>query len=156
MMKTHPWKNFIKPAIRFIKKHESVEKRVQALEEDRGYNVYIDSKLDAVIQLLDAAFFVCDKNGICILANHRICELFGATEKQMRGYGWLNFLHRDDKDKAQKTLDQAIHNGGDDIKIELRVVHGITEEVIVAIYHVVISRDDEGEVIISVGKADKK
>lgn len=150
------WLKIIKPVISFVKRYERLEKGVDGLESMKAYSEYIDKKVDGCIYISDHPLFICNREGLCILANAAICELFGASEKQMKGFGWLNFLHPDDKEKALAIWEQAIHNGGNDVKASYRIVHGVSEEIIQATYHAVISRNEIGEVIVSVGKAYKK
>lgn len=150
------WKNIVKPCLAFVKRFEEIGKGFDKLAGMVDRSNYIDKKVDALVYLSDHAFFVCNKDGLCILANEALCNLFGAKENQMKGFGWLNFLHPDDKEKALHIWEQAIHNGGTDLKTNYRIIHGETEETITATYHAIISRDDDGEVIVSVGRAIKK
>lgn len=153
------WKYFLKQTIKFIEdqkkqevKTKENENYIKGLEEKF---MYVSKKSDGIIHLLPYPMFVCDKHGLCILANEALCNLFGGSERQLRGHGWLSFVHPDDKDKAQKVWDEAIDSYSD-IKTNYRIIHGDTQEEITCTYHAIISRNDEQEVLVSVVRVNKK
>lgn len=149
------WKYLIKPSINFVKKVDTLSSEVEKLEFIESRITYVDRKADGIIHLSDHAMFVCDGEGLCILANVAVCELFGASENQMKGYGWLNFLHPDDRKMASEVWKESMQTGSTDIKARYRIIHGHTEEEIEAVYHAIISRDEESKVIISIGRVNK-
>ena len=150
------YKNIAKPSIKFIRGYEKTENKEIELEKYKYFSSYIDKKVDGIVQLSEVPLFICNSEGLCTLANIKLCELFGATEAQMKGYGWINYIHDDDKERARVTWEQLIHSGGEDIETDYRIVHGKTMETIHVTYHAIISRNEIGEVMVSVGKAKKK
>jgi len=149
------WRKVIKPSINFVKRVDTIGKDVKELKNIESRITYVDRKADGIIHLSDHAMFVCDGEGLCILANVAVCNLFGASENQMKGYGWMNFLHPDDRKVASEVWRESIQTGSTDIKARYRIIHGQTEEEIEAVYHAIISRDEENQVIISIGRVNK-
>ena len=150
------WKKLVKPIINFVKRLEKLEEKLIILEGTPKSVSYINKKTDVMIYLSSDPLFLCNSDGLCILANNAICELFGASENQMKGVGWMNFLHPDDREKAWYMWKTAIENGSSDIKSYYRIIHGETEEEVEAICHAIIARDDENAVLISIGKISNK
>jgi PAS domain S-box-containing protein len=148
------WKNMIKPVLAFIKSMEEMQIDIKELQKLPDRIEYVKGKTNGVIYLSDVPMFVCNEEGLCILANKAICDLFGAEEKQMRGYGWLNFLHPEDRALAQRHWELAIHSGNEDVTGEYRIING--DSVVDAVYHSIIIRGNEGQLIVSVGKVKQK
>jgi PAS domain S-box-containing protein len=153
------WKYILKPVKEFIDEQKKQKASITLLEIwQKGMQerfLYVSKKSDGIIHLLPYPMFVCDKHGLCVLANEALCELFGGTEKQMKGMGWMSFVHPDDRAKAQGVWEDAIETYSD-IKTKYRIIHGGTQEEIICTYHAIISRDDEQEVLVSVGRVNKK
>lgn len=148
------WKNVVKPVLSFIKSMEDMQKEIKSLHALTDKIEYLKGKTNGVIYLSDVPMFVCNEEGLCILANRAMCELFGGEEKQMRGYGWLGFIHPDDRAAAQRHWELAIHSGNEDVTGEYRIING--DSVVDAVYHSIIIRGNEGQLIVSVGKVKQK
>ncbi len=154
------WVKFIKPLLKFIKEWEALSKTVSEHTDDVialfERAEYLDRKIDAILYLSDHAMIVCNSDGVCVLANDAACELFGAAENNLKGYGWYNYIHKDDRASAEHIIGQLLKNGGSDVRTSFRVIHGKTEDTVIATYHAIVARDSEGEVLISVGRLNKK
>lgn len=149
------WIKMAKPVLTFIKEFREVEKRVAKLETNIPYIEYIDQKANGMILLSEVPMFLCDRDGECIMVNRALCELFGGTEYQLKGYGWTNFIHPDDRSLAwQKWLD-TVRGGSEDIIANYRILHGETSQEIHVVYHAILSRDKEKEIIVAVGAVKK-
>lgn len=73
---------------------------------DKITNIAKDVKVivgnsEASFYLSDTPMFKNDANGYCIAANTALCRLFGATEEEMLGDGWLNYVVKEDRDRAR-------------------------------------------------------
>jgi PAS domain S-box-containing protein len=150
------WKNWMKPILEERKKRNKSFDELKNNSDKIDFLIkrtdYIEKKIDGVIYLENTAMFVCDSEGLCILANDALCELFGAKESAMKGFGWMNFIVEEDREKAMKSWQQAINNGFQDLKTNYRIIHGETKEMVICTYHAIISRGEKNQVIISVGK----
>lgn len=149
------YKKLVKPAIKFFKRFDDIEKTVVTLP---GRISHVDKKIDGAIHLSHEAMFVCNKDGLCVLANEALCELFGATPGQMSGRGWGNFIVQEDRERAWKNWEYNMGSGVEDIKDTYRIEHGRSKEIITITYHAIVSRNenDDSQIIVSVGKAYKK
>lgn len=150
------WKKLVRPAIRFVRNQESQDKEIKELFEARKLHdqriLYVSKKVDAHIYLSDHAMFICDSQGLCILANDAMCDMFGGSEREMMGQGWLQFIHTMDRDRAMRIWDQVRANNNADFKMEFRVVHGDRNEEVKCICHTIISRDRDKQILVSVGR----
>jgi len=146
------YKKAIRPVVKFFKRFDDVEKASSGVHERLSY---LDKKMDAGFMLNRDAMFVASSEGLCVLANTALCELFGSTEQQMMGLGWSNFIILEDREKAWKNWEFNIKNGMGEIKDTYRIKNGENGEIINIEYHAIISRGNK-EMIVGVGKAYKK
>lgn len=154
------WKKGLKPIFQFLKEFDDIKKRqskdFNSIEDLKKRCLFQDRKSDSIIQLSSTPMFVCNEDGLCTLANKAIMDLFGASSiSQMRGYGWLQFIHPKDRARAQHDWETAINSGGEDFTSSYTIVHGVTEEEIEATYHSIIGRDHENQALVAVGKVCK-
>lgn len=153
------WKKLINPAIKFVNNQGKQEEDIKYLKElgdkFKKHIEYVSKKTDAHIYLSDHAMFICDWQGLCILANDAMCEMFGGSEREMMGQGWLQFIHERDRDRVIRIWDQVKENNNADFKMELRVIHGNTNEEVKCICHTIISRDRDRQIMVSVGRVKK-
>jgi len=54
--------------------------------------------------------YVCDPSGDCEWANDYLCESFGIDSLEMRGFGWLSALHRDDRERVHREWMRSIEH----------------------------------------------
>ena len=145
-------KKFLEPIKKNTERVKDLDDDGEKIQHNSSRINYVDKKLDCIIYLFPLPMFVTDSNGLCTLANEEICDLFGSNENEMKGFGWLNFIHPDDRQKALAAWESVVKNYGMDVKLSYRVVHGDTSEIIFCTYHALISRDGDFKVIVSVGK----
>jgi len=50
-------------------------------------------------QLSDVGVYECAPDGSCTFANHALCMLFGLSESEMKGNGWLNAVGRNQTER---------------------------------------------------------
>jgi PAS domain S-box-containing protein len=53
------------------------------------------------------AIYQSDAEGRCIFVNAALCELFGLTEKEAMGVGWLDRVHPEDQARVQAARRHA-------------------------------------------------
>jgi len=51
--------------------------------------------------------WVADPDGVCTYINRLWCEVTGQTVSEALGFGWLNVVHPDDRDRVEETFLQA-------------------------------------------------
>jgi PAS domain S-box-containing protein len=143
----------IKELIKFLEQVESNKSEIAKLNKRADF---ISGKVDGVIILLNEAFFVCNEEGLCILSNEYLCNLFGSTHEQMAGSGWINFIIPEDRESAWKQWSGGIKSGVKFMTGSYRILHGKTKEIIPIEYNATVYREENDEVVIvSVGKAHK-
>lgn len=59
------------------------------------------------------ASFRNDSQGNCIAANLKLCQLFGATESEITGMNWRNFVHPSDLERMTREWMDAVKMGSD-------------------------------------------
>lgn len=108
---------------------------------------------DATFHLSKDAMFKNDADGHCVLANSALCTLFGSTQEQMLGLGWLNFIIEEDKKRIKNEWSSIIESGKE-ISSYYTVYNPVLEEYIPLTYKAIINRDSEG-VISVIGMVEK-
>jgi PAS domain S-box-containing protein len=116
------------PIVNFFKRLSSAIEKVSLLEKEFRSNggstlkdvvsrieqqliiihAYMDktrAKQEALFQFLGMgqdgfAFFESDKNGECIYASPKFCEITGLIEDEALGMGWISAIHNDDRDRV--------------------------------------------------------
>lgn len=110
---------------------------------------YILSERDAEFQLSKNAMFRNDGEGYCIAVNKMLTDLFGATEQQMLGLGWVNFIIESDRNRA-KTEWENITDSGSEISTTYHIHNPIINEVFPIKYRAIVNRDPHDDHIISI------
>lgn len=105
----------------------------------------------AAMKISDSAMFFCNEAGECTEANLALCQMFGATEDQMIGFGWSQFIITEDRKRAVKEWEEAFETDID-IKRNYRIKHGYSGKIIKVNYRAIIMRDKKGQVIQVLGK----
>jgi PAS domain S-box-containing protein len=143
--------NRIKGLIKFLDGYDEIKKTVTL----HAKNIeYIHSMVSGLIRLLHDPFFVCDSEGYCTEANMALCELFGATQEQMMGSGWSNFIVAADRERAWAEWITGVKTGSVDIVGFYKIRHGISRKTIDVTYRATIHHDKTGDVVVvCVGKA---
>ncbi len=67
----------------------------------------------ASMSLDENGLYETDARGACVWANRAFLRLVDATEEQVEGFGWKNFIHAEDQDRFFKQFDAAIKDGRD-------------------------------------------
>ena len=113
----------------------------------------LTNKQMAMVELNDMCLFENDPHGKCIKANAALCLLFGASQNQMLGYGWLNFIK--DPDHERVLFESAIESDNE-ITRPYTILYGMDKhKEIEAKYIAHIKRDADGGVINVMGKVIK-
>ena len=53
------------------------------------------------------AIYQTDAQGRCVYVNSALCDLFGLTEKEALGDGWLSRIHPEDRDRVSSARQYA-------------------------------------------------
>jgi len=53
------------------------------------------------------AIYQTDAQGRCVYVNSALCELFGLSEQEALGDGWLNRIHPEDRDRVSAARQYA-------------------------------------------------
>lgn len=59
------------------------------------------------------ASFRNDTHGNCVAANLKLCQLFGASESEITGMNWRNFVYPSDLDRMTREWLEAVRMGAD-------------------------------------------
>mgnify|MGYP000479352046 CR=1 FL=1 len=110
----------------------------------------VNNRQTAMIELNDLALFENDNTGKCIRANAALCNLFGATQNKMLGYGWLSYIKNPDHER--ELFEQAIETDNEITRHYTIMYKGEPDNEIPATYVAHIKRDENGAVINVTGK----
>lgn len=104
-------KNFGKEAGRILKD----------IIQQRGLEIVIDEmRLNIIENTIGIGIFICDISGKCTYANKTLARMFGISQAEMLGNGWLTPIV--DKQKAYLNWKFSVDNGTpyrDDYQIEV-------------------------------------
>jgi PAS domain S-box-containing protein len=64
--------------------------------------------------------WITDHDGSCVYLNRRWYELTGQGENEGLGYGWLNALHPDDRERAEESFLRAVEHH-EDFRLDYRL-----------------------------------
>jgi len=116
---------------------------------------YILSERDAEFQLSKSAMFRNDNIGNCTGANKALTELFGGTEEQLLGHGWVNFIVESDRERAKEEWVNVV-DGGTEISSSYMITNPLTEETFPIKYRAIINRSPhDGHIISILGLVEK-
>lgn len=81
--------------------------------EGRQYRIFTELKLqskinNAIIDILDLAQSLYDKDGLCIKVNRKWVSITGMTESEAMGNNWLLAVHPDYKDEVSEKWDKMV------------------------------------------------
>ena len=60
----------------------------------------IDQNTKLSMNLQGIAFWISDEQGECTYASPGLCKVMGRSESEIKGNGWMGWLHPDDKQKV--------------------------------------------------------
>lgn len=63
-----------------------------------------------ILNKSDKALFRSNERGELVWVNKKYLELFGRTPEELRGFGWINIIHFDDRDKVEKDWGYSVKN----------------------------------------------
>jgi PAS domain S-box-containing protein len=86
----------------------------------RKREVESEARLHQLIDGLPQLVWTCLPNGWCDYLGQKWIEYTGAPAEQQLGYGWLEHLHPDDREKALHAWEVAVATGGT-FQVEFRV-----------------------------------
>ncbi|WP_051359752.1 PAS domain-containing protein [Adhaeribacter aquaticus] len=91
-------------------------------EEKRAEKALRDSEemFRFMAETLPQMFWITRPDGYCTYYNQRWVEFTGIPMEQLLGFGWLETLHPDDKEKASLAWRTAVETSGD-YQVEYRV-----------------------------------
>lgn len=114
----------------------------------------LKSLQDAKFHLSSDCIFQCDKYGKCVRVNQSICDLFGADEDEMLGYGWADFIAEDERGEAEKYWKERVLTNTI-IKSEYPIINRKTNTKVECSYIAYVKRD-KGQIISIFGIVNKK
>ena len=109
---------------------------------------------DATFYLSKEPMIKTDGEGHCISANYAICNLFGISQNEMLGLGWLNSIQESDRARVKQEWENIIESGSE-ISTYFSIKNPITEEIIHLKYKAIINKDNENTIVSIIGTVEK-
>lgn len=92
-------RNFGKEAGRVLKE----------IVQQRGLQIAIDEmRLNIIENAVGIGIYICDSAGMCTYANKTLAKIFGLSQEEMLGYGWITTIV--DKQKAYSNWKFSVDN----------------------------------------------
>lgn len=57
---------------------------------------------------MDTGYYECNTQGECVFANNKLCEMFGLSQEQMHGNGWLRAIDERQRPEVHRRWHEAI------------------------------------------------
>jgi PAS domain S-box-containing protein len=108
---------------------------------------------DATFLLSKEPMFKSDEHGYCILANNALCQLYGVSQEQLLGLGWLNYIIEEDKERIKEEWVNVIETGTE-IASYYTIINQITNEEVPVKYRAIINKHN-GKIISAIGNVEK-
>ena len=105
----------INVAGRFVKAVDALE--LLAVEQAR-----INTTVSMVVALADQPLWRADPHGYCIFANAAYQDLTGRSIEELRGIGWKQVIHRDQREQVMRDWQSAAESG-QEYAVEFNLVH---------------------------------
>ena len=126
--------------------------------KDQVRQIAIDVKTicverDATFLLSKEPMFKNDEHGYCILANNALCQLYGVSQEQMLGLGWLNYIIEEDKERIKEEWINVIETGTE-ISSYYTIINQVTDEEVPVKYRAIINKHN-GKIISAIGNVEK-
>lgn len=108
-------KEVIDVAGRFVKAVDALE--LLAVEQAR-----INTTVSMVVALADQPFWRADPHGYCTFANAAYQDLTGRSIEELRGIGWKQVIHREQREQVMHDWQSAAESG-QEYAVEFNLVH---------------------------------
>lgn len=108
---------------------------------------------DATFLLSKEPMFKNDEHGYCILANNALCQLYGVSQEQLLGLGWLNYIMEEDKERIKEEWLNVIETGTE-ISSYYTIINQVTDEEVPVKYRAIINKHN-GRIISAIGNVEK-
>ena len=108
---------------------------------------------DATFLLSKEPMFKNDEHGYCILANNALCQLYGVSQEQLLGLGWLNYIIEEDKERIKEEWLNVIETGTE-IASYYTIINQVTDEEVPIKYRAIINKHN-GKIISAIGNVEK-
>jgi PAS domain S-box-containing protein len=70
----------------------------------------MEARQQSLLNSVDIPVFETDLSGKCTFANKSYLKLIGRTFDEVKGNGWINSIHPDDRVRVREQWDSAIHD----------------------------------------------
>lgn len=97
-------------------------KAVDALELLAVEQARINTTVSMVVALADQPLWRADPHGFCTFANAAYQELTGRSIEELRGIGWKQVIHRDQREQVMRDWQSAAESG-QEYAVEFNLVH---------------------------------
>jgi len=72
-----------------------------------GRQLYLDGRSKAMLNEDENGVFETTKDGNCTWVNRRMIRMTGRSFEELKGHGWMNTVHPDDRESVEEQWDSA-------------------------------------------------
>ena len=87
---------------------ETIKKLYESIQNSHDL---LEVKQQIYERFLEIGVYICDLEGKCTFTNDYLNEIFGLDSRDMRGFGWLQAIHSEDRKRVHETWLYAIREG---------------------------------------------
>ena len=96
---------------RVAERTEQLDKKAEALQQLNGELVLKNQELDAIVRIAPDIIFSRQADGARDFVSERFYEFSGAPPSSANGFGWLDYVHPEDKDRSMEQWMQCVQSG---------------------------------------------
>jgi PAS domain S-box-containing protein len=107
--------------VRVAERTDELEKRAEMLEQLNGELARKHQELDAIVRTAPDIIFSRQADGARDYVSDRFYEYTGAPPRSASGFGWLDFVHCDDRERSMSHWMHCVQSG-DNYESEYRIL----------------------------------
>tara|TARA_R110002020_G_scaffold455019_1_gene671010 strand:+ start:71 stop:610 length:540 start_codon:yes stop_codon:yes gene_type:complete len=167
------WVKVLRPAMKFIDKHDEVVKSIGNIEKEITCNggsslkdavinlnqtcgrienrqKIIEQRTKAGLHYSNTALFETDKKGKLIWTNEPFFAMTGQTLTDVKGYDWITYIHEDEREDFMKEFESCLNMNR---KFSVEVMTSDGQDIRMTGYPYRLNDNEQGGFLISLIKA---
>ena len=69
---------------------------------------HIECRSTAILDISPSPMYECSPEGNCVFANDKLCDLFGLSNEEMMGSGWLDGIEPIERERVYSTWKKSV------------------------------------------------
>ena len=167
------WVKVLRPAMKFIDKHDDVVKSIENIEQEIPCNggsslkdavislnhtcgriesrqKIIEQRTKASLHYSNIALFETDRKGRLVWTNEPFYKMTGQTLTDAKGYDWITYIHEDEREDFMKEFESCLNMNR---KFSVEVTTSDGQDIRMTGYPYRLNDNEQGGFLISLAEA---